>query len=187
MFNLDAEANLPTFFSSVILLFSASLFYILGKVPRERKSGNHPFWMGLSFMFAFLAIDENAKIHEAVGDLTEKFVHVSGYLNYPWVIPYGVLVITLGFFYARFFWRMDRTIFMRFIAAAALYVGGAIGFELLGANEATLHGADTVLYSIYSTIEESLEIFGVIFLISTLLYLLDDITVELNFTNKAKL
>ncbi len=181
MFNLDMEANLPTLFSSSILFFSAFLFYLLSKVSQSKKSKDRPFWLGLSFIFTFLAFDESIKIHEVVGDLTEKFVEANGYINYPWVIPYAILVFVLGLFYIRFFWQMERKIFFQFIGAAVMYVGGAIGFELLGANEAGLHGADTVTYSVYSTIEESLEIFGVIFLIKILLDLLGDVSFKLNF------
>ena len=182
MFSLDMEANLPTSFSFVILLFSAFLFYFLSKMPEEQKNRNHTYWLGLSFVFAFLAFDESSKIHEAIGDLTNIFVHTTnGYLSYPWVISYSILTILLGFFYIRFFWRMERKIFFSFIGAAMLYLSGAIGFELLGANEASLHGPDTILYTVYSTVEESLEIFGVIFLIKILLNLLNDATVELDF------
>lgn len=181
MFSLDMEANLPTLFSSAILFFSAFLFYLLSKVSKDKKSKDHLFWLGLSFIFTFLAFDESIKIHEVVGDLTDKFVHGSGYLNYPWVIPYSILVLVLGLFYIRFFWNMERKVFLKFMVAAVMYVGGAVGFELLGANEVSMHSADTVLYSIYATIEESLEIFGVILLIHILLDLLGDVTFKLNF------
>lgn len=181
MFSLDMEANLPTLFSSAILFFSAFLFYLLSKVSQDKKSKDRLFWLGLSFIFIFLAFDESIKIHEVVSDLTDKFVHGSGYLNYPWVLPYAVLVLLVGLFYIRFFWRMERKVFWSFVGAAVMYVSGAIGFELLGANEVSLHSPDTVLYSIYSTIEESLEIFGVIFLIKILLHLLGDVRFKLNF------
>lgn len=181
MFNLDMEANLPTSFSFVILLFSAFLFYLLSKMPEE-KNENRPFWLGLSFVFLFLAFDESSKIHEAIGDLTDIFIHTSnGYLSYPWVISYTALVLVLGVFYIRFFWRMKRKVFFSFIVAAVLYLSGALGFEILGAKEASLHGADTVLYAIYSTVEESLEIFGVIFLIKILLDLLNESIVKIYF------
>jgi len=181
MFNLDMEANLPTLYSSAILFFSAFLFYLLSKVSQDKKSKDHLFWLGLSFIFTFLAFDESIKIHEAVGDLTDKLVHGSGYLNYPWVIPYAVLVLVVGLFYIRFFWRMEQKVFWSFVGAAVMYVSGAIGFELLGANEASIHSPDTVLYSVYATTEESLEIFGVIFLIRILLNLLGEVSFKLNF------
>ena len=181
MFSLDLEANFPTIFSSLILFFSAFLFYLLSKISHTKDNGDRSFWLGLSFIFTFLALDESSKIHEFIGYVTDVFVHGTGYLNFPWVLPYAILVLILGLIYIRFFWKMERKVFWSFVVAAVMYVSGAIGFELLGANEASIHSPDTVLYSIYSTIEESLEIFGVIFLIKILLHLLGDVSFKLNF------
>lgn len=179
IFDLDMERNVPTLFSSALMLIAAFLFYLLSKSPKEIKKGSRRYWLGLGFVFTFLAFDESAKIHEQLGDFTEKFVEASGYLHYPWVISYSVLVLVLGFFYFRFFWRMESKVFWSFMGAAAIFLSGAIGFELLGANESSLHSTETVLYSTYYTIEESLEMFGVIYLISILLNLLGGKSVEI--------
>ena len=178
MFDLDMERNVPTLFSSAILLISGFLFYLLSKTPNEVKKGSRRYWLGLSFVFTFLAFDESAKIHEQLGDFTERFVDASGYLHYPWVISYSILVLILAAFYLQFFLKMEKKVFWSFMASAVIYIGGAIGFELIGANESSLHGTDTILYSIYYTIEESLEMFGVIYLIYILLGLLESKTLE---------
>ena len=74
---------------------------------------------------------------------------------------------------------MERKIFWSFVAAAVIFLSGALGFELLGANESSQHGTDTVTYSVLYTIEESLEMFGVIYLIHILLGLLDQTNVKI--------
>ena len=130
--------------------------------------------MGLSWIFVYLAFDESAKIHEQIGDYTENFVNASGYLYYPWVISYGILLLILGAIYVRFFWRMERRTLWRFALAAVIFLGGAVGMELLGAKEASLHSANTLRYCVYYTIEESMEMFGVIYLIHLLLDLLKE-------------
>ncbi len=172
LFDLDMERNIPTIFSTIIMLISALLFYLLSKVSVEREKGNRGSWLGLSVIFTFLAFDEGTKIHEHIGDFTEKFVDASGILYYPWVLSYSLLVLILGLVYLRFFWRMERKVFISFMLSAVIFLSGAIGFELLGATEASAHGTDTIRYCIYYTIEEPLEIFGVIYLISILLKLL---------------
>jgi len=173
MVDLDQEANLPTVFSSAILLIAAFLFYLLSKKSKTSQDGQYHYWLGLSAVFVFLGFDEGATIHETLGDLTEKYINTSGYLYYPWVISYSILVIILGFLYFRFFFKMKKKLFWSFVKAAAIFLTGAIGFELLGAKEASLHGSDTMLYCYYYTIEESLEMLGVIYLISILLKLLE--------------
>ena len=175
MFDLDMEANIPTLFSSLLFTIASFLFFLNGKKEYVKRK----YWWGLSIIFLFLSFDESAKIHENIGDLTEKFVDASGFLYYPWVISYTLLVLILGVVYFRFFWHMERKIFWRFVLAAVIFLSGAVGFELLGAREASLYGTDTPLYSLLYTIEESLEMFGVIYLISLLLTLLDQVTVKI--------
>jgi len=174
MVDLDQEANLPTLFSSTILFISAFLFYLLSQKSKISQDTQHRYWLGLSIIFIFLAFDESATIHETIGDMTEQFVDTNGYLHYPWVISYSILIILLGFLYFRFFFNMEKKIFWKFVKAAIIFLTGAIGLELLGAKEASLHGSDTMLYCYYYTIEESLEMFGVIYLINLLLNLLKD-------------
>ncbi len=179
MVDLDQEANLPTLFSSVLLLIASFLFYLLAKVSKEKTKEEYKYWLGLSFIFVFLGFDESATIHETIGDYTEKFVDASGYLHYPWVLSYSLLLIILGILYLRFFLRMEKKIFRSFMLSAFIYLGGAVGFELLGAKESSLHGEDTVLYCTLYTIEESLEMFGVILLIYILLTLLENNDIEI--------
>lgn len=179
MFDLDMERNIPTTFSTLILSISAFCFYLLSLSTREKKEKNSPYWLGLSAVFIFLAFDESSKIHEKLGDFTEKFVDASGYLYYPWVLSYGLLVLILGIFYMKFFWKMERKVFISFMLSAIIFLSGAVGFELIGANESSLHGTETILYSVLYTIEESLEMYGVIYLIWILLGLLEKRSIEI--------
>ncbi len=180
MFDFDMERNVPTLFSSIILMISALLFYLLSKIPHEIKQGNRWAWLGLSGVFAFLSFDESVKIHEKLGDFTENYVDATGILYYPWFISYGILVLILGAIYFRFFWRMERKVFFSFMLAAVIFLTGAIGFDILGAVEASAHSTNTILYSTFYTIEESLEMFGVIYLISILFKLLQGTELTVN-------
>jgi len=74
----------------------------------------------------------------------------------------------------RFFMAMERKILYRFVYAAALFLVGAIGFDMLGGAEASRHGTNTIYYSLLYTIEESLEMFGLIYLFSILLHLIKE-------------
>ena len=171
MFDLDMERNIPTLFSSLLLALGSLLFYLLSLIDNDKKEKN--YWRGLSLVFIFLSFDESAKIHEQIGDYVEKYVHLDGYFYYPWVLVYGFGIILLAMIYMKFFWSMPRKVFWSFMAAATLYLTGAIVFDMIGGNEASQHGTTTILYSIYYTIEESLEMLGSIYLISILLKLLE--------------
>ena len=178
MFDLDMERNIPTLFSSLLLTIAAFCFYLLSLCPD--KLNERKYWFGLSLVFIFLAFDESAKIHEKLGDFTENFVDATGYLHYPWVLGYSILVLVLGILYMKFFWKMSKKLFWSFMLSAFIFLLGAVGFELLGANESSQHGTESVLYSVLYTIEETLEMFGVIFLIWILLGILEKRKVEVN-------
>jgi hypothetical protein len=59
--------------------------------------------------------------------------------------------------------------------AAILYIGGAIGVELFEGRYAELHGTSNLTYNMFITVEESLELGGVIlFIWGLLVYIADN-------------
>jgi hypothetical protein len=173
MFDLDMERNIPTLFSSLLFFIASFLWFLLSRVSKSKY-----YWLGLSAIFTFLAFDESAKIHEQLGDFTEQFIDATGFLYYPWFISYGAFVIILTFIYAPFFLQMESKVRFSFILSAIIFLTGAIGFDILGANEASLHGEETLTYCLLYTIEESLEMFGLIYLVRILLGQLHNIEIR---------
>jgi len=103
----------------------------------------------------------------------EQWLTPKGYLRYLWVIPYGFAVLVIAVLYLRFLVRLSRASRYRFTLAAMIFLGGAIGVEMLSAREADLIiGNDyTILYSL----EEFLEITGVaVFIYALLKHLADE-------------
>ena len=60
-FNMDREFNIPTLFSSTIMLACA---YILNEIKKVSEKLPSKDWRLLSKIFIFLAIDEFFQIHE---------------------------------------------------------------------------------------------------------------------------
>lgn len=173
-FDLDIEKNIPSFYSSFLLFLSSVLFYsILLLKPREQKERfdyERTCWFGLSVIFLFLSIDEAFQIHENIGDMVENYIEATGFLYFPWVLPYTLGVMILAVVYTKFmFVAVDKRTAARFILSGVLYLSGAIGFDMLGGREAELHGYDSVAYCILYTVEEFLEMLGVVTLIDALL------------------
>jgi hypothetical protein len=69
--------------------------------------------------------------------------------------------------------------------AAILYIGGAIGVELIGGRYAELHGEENWTYSMITTVEESLEMAGLIVFIWALLEYCADNYKEVRFRFEA--
>ena len=171
LFDFSAEKNIPTFFSSVILLFASSLLSIIA-VTNKRNGAKYLAWLWLAIIFLYLSIDEIASIHEMLTDPVRKLFNTSGLLYYAWVIPYGIALIVFVVVYFKFLIRLPNYIKRLFVISGATFVSGAIGFELFGGRHFELHGRDNLIYSSLYTCEEFLEMLGiVIFIYALLLYI----------------
>lgn len=171
LFDMNAEANIPTLFSSVMMLVCSCMLYLIAKHHRKENLSFIP-WYGLSLIFLFLAIDETYSIHESFSESIHVTYETSGFFYYAWVIPYAVVVLIFLSIYAKFLLSLPKKIMLLFMFSGFVFVSGAIGFEMLGGQEAESYGNQTLVYSIYFTCEETLEMLGIaIFLYTILLYI----------------
>lgn len=160
LFNFDKERNVPTYYSTILLFTCCPLLYLHG-VLSDVEQKTRASWMTLALIFLFLSMDESIGIHERISKLIGENLVVSGYLYFAWVIPYGILVVAFLLYFFNFLKKLPTQTFYLFIGSGLLYVSGAIGMEMLGANEASTNSLKTIEYAIYMTIEESLEISGI--------------------------
>ena len=177
IFDLDREANIPTLFSAFLLL---SCGFFLGLIARqerrEKRKSMGFFWTMLSFLFIFLALDEGAHIHERIGDVVETQmldkalpIQPHGFLYFPWILPYTAAAFLIGLIYLWFLSKLPRRTRLLFVIAAAMFLAGSLGFEVFSAREADIFGTGSFIYWILYTIEESLEMGGVILFLSAIL------------------
>lgn len=171
LFDVDHENNIPTFFSASLLLLAALL---LALITALKKAVHAPYefqWALLSFTFLYMAIDEAASIHELLIVPMRNLLgqQAGGIFFFAWVIPGIAVAMVFGLSYLKFLLHLPAKTRWRVIIAATLYLGGAIGMELIGGHYADLHGMNNLTYSITTTVEESLEMAGVIAFIYALL------------------
>lgn len=92
LFELNAEQNAPTLFSTCLFLAGALLFLAVGHA--SRVAGEHwMIWLLLSGIFVFPALDEFAALHERRIVRVRSALDVSGPLYYAWVVPYALAVV----------------------------------------------------------------------------------------------
>ena len=168
-FDLDIEGNVPSLYSAVAVLFCSALLALITHVNWHRPDGRRFYWLGLTILFLFLAVDEGTAIHEQIGTFLERYMEAQGALYFLWVVPYGVLTLVLGLAYSKFVCELPKDTRLRFVTAGVIFLVGALGIEMLGAREADLHGHSTVTYCVLFTIEEMLEMLGIILFIYALL------------------
>jgi hypothetical protein len=171
MFYLDEENNIPTFFTVILMLFISLFLSLIANINYKLGIRHTAKWAILSIGFLYMAFDEGFAIHE---NLTSPFRGLMGDINlgifyYAWVVPGIILVLFLGAFFTKFLLQLPVATRSRFLVAAGIYLAGAIGVELIGGQYAEIHGINNPTYSFIVTIEESLEIIGLILFISSLI------------------
>jgi len=169
-FNFNVEGNIPTFFSAMLLLTASALLLVIAF--QHGGTDRAKYWWVLGSVFLFMAIDESAQIHEGVTRLIyllTSTVQLPGYFLYAWVMPYSLAVVGAGLFFFNFLLKLPFLIRNLFIAAGGLYVTGALGLEMLEGHYNIVYGYGNVYSSIFCTVEELLEMSGVILFIYALL------------------
>ena len=168
--DLDWENNLPTYFSTIILLIAAVLLGLIYRHHRDKALPETPRWRLLAAIFLLLSIDEASSGHELLITPLREMFQLSGLFYFSWVIIAVPVVFVLGALYLRFLVRLPATTRNQFLLAAALYLGGALGLELLGGY--TYSGDyknPTLTYELVAHTEELLEMTGTIVFIHALL------------------
>ncbi|WP_209402303.1 hypothetical protein [Pseudozobellia sp. WGM2] len=171
LFDFNEETNIPTFYSSLTLLACSLLLYYIYR-SKILKDYSAKSWLMLSGVFLFLGIDEMASIHEQIMVLLQNSFEFTGVFYYAWIIPYGIAIIISAIVYLPFLWSLPKQIKALFILSACLFIGGAVGVEIIGGQHDEMYGKHNLTYSLLYTIEELLEMIGVaIFLYALLVYI----------------
>lgn len=167
-FDFNSESNIPSFFSSLLLLASAFIvFLIYKKVNDHQIPGKRKPWLFLSIVFLYMAIDENVQIHEmAIGPVRSMLPEpYATYLHYSWVIPYAVIAGLAAMYLTPLLLKLNSRTRNLMILSGVVFISGAMGLEVIGGYIAAIHGTETLVYKLLYTGEEFLEMFGVILFI----------------------
>ncbi len=176
LFDLDLEGNIPSWYSSVALLFCAFLLANITSVKKDSPYSSH--WKALSLVFIYLSIDESAQLHERLNYLIHPLIHDSRALNILWVVPGSIFVMTILLTYLKFLSHIPNKIKFLFLTAGTIYVGGAVGLELIGnylVGDSEIH---TFLSQMVVAAEEFLEMFGIVVFIYALLSYIENISLD---------
>lgn len=181
-FNIDAETNLPSWYSSTLLAVAGLSALEVGRRKLVARATWRWHWAIIGLGFLYLSLDELVSLHEK---LPVGWVPDVGPLKYAWVVIALPLALAAGLFYIRFLMAQPKRISRLLVLAAFFYLFGAAGFEMIGSTLSSA-GVDEagMLYGTSQHIEEAMEMTGV----SILLYVIatvqqgldrDDRTVDL--------
>lgn len=184
---VDEEGNLPTWFSSTLLLSSSVLAFLIG-VARRYQRLPHAGWLVLAGLVLGLSIDESASIHE----ISTRYAKGAGGLGlfpedgatFAWVVYALPLIIIGGWFGARFLRTLDAPVRNRLGIGLVVWMTGVFGIEALTGQLVGLQ-TRTWTYLVLATLEEGAEMIGAIVFIDGLLVQLSNHvgSVALQFAN----
>lgn len=170
-FNVDAEWNVPTWYSSMSLLVAAGLLALCAAAARRQRTGYVGHWWALSCIFVLLSLDELARLHEdlrwsqVAALLPEVFAQ-------SWLSVGIPVAAILAFVFLPFLIGLPRRTALLFVAAGTFHVIlGALGTEavawLMGYH--TDFASRNVTYALLATGEELAEMIGVVLFIYAIL------------------
>lgn len=167
--NVNQEANIPTWYASTLLLACAALVAVTAYAVKTNKGRFVGHWFALSAIFLYLAVDEAAALHEKLTIPLQEALNPTGVFYFAWVFVGAAALAVFVLAYLPFFFHLPAGTRKLFLLAGLLYVGGALGVEAISANQWYLDEGSSLTYAAIGTVEELLEMLGVVVLIYALI------------------
>jgi hypothetical protein len=114
-------------------------------------------------------LDEVGKLHERLIDPMRGLINGKGFLYFGWIVPASILVALIGLYYLKFLFHLPIKFRKLFILSAVVFLGGSIGMESVGGYYVSHYTIDDIIYQSLATIEESLEMLGIVIFIHAVL------------------
>ena len=152
MLSLSYEANLPTWFSSSLLLACA---VSAGAIAHNSAQWRKHWWF-ITGLATWMSLDEAVGLHEHLGG----HFGGTGVLFFDWVIPAAAIVTLLVVAFVPFIRALHPPTRTRLIIAGAVYVSGALVMELPLGWWTEQRGMYTIGYALIDWVEETLEMVG---------------------------
>lgn len=126
---LSREANIPTWFSTVLLFSIAATAFANhrlegGGAPADRL--RRRFWLIVAIAFAYFSLDEAAQLHEMIDNLSRG--------AHKWVFfyaPFAAAFFLICVYYLIWVRRDDRQLQLWIVGGMAVYIGGGLGAEYI--------------------------------------------------------
>jgi hypothetical protein len=173
------DQSVPSWYASIVL-FSCSV--LAAMIARSGRSGSGASrgWLPVAAIFAYLSVDEAVSIHEKfsrLGRFVLNAADIDSFVSRAWTIPALVVLILLMPFFIWFLAGLPGRFRILLVAAAVVYVGGAVGMELLtdflvdmrGGVQDLTRSENVARIVVLPHFEELLEMFGIVLFVYALL------------------
>jgi hypothetical protein len=138
-FDLNSEANLPTWLSVVLFLICALLLAAIALHKQARREP-HRYWSVLAAIFVLMSLDEGAQLHEMLG-APSGIGDGGGLFYHSWVVVGLLVVAIVGWVFLRFLRSLPPKTMWWFVAAGSVFVFGALVLEMVEGYVVTQYSA----------------------------------------------
>lgn len=172
LLTFEGSAKIPKWLASSNLLICALLLATIACAKTRQGDCFSRHWIALGFIFCAISLEDAVGFHELATEPLRSALHATGFLYHSWTIL-GLIFTPIGaLIYCKFFFHLPLKIRQLFLLAAMLYVGGALGMEILRGPYNAVYGDENMIAAILRTLEEFCQMFGiVIFIYALLLYI----------------
>jgi hypothetical protein len=185
LFDVDYERSFPTIYSVLSLQVCSVLLGTIAYMTAKFQRGKQVrYWFVLSLLFLFLSFDEAISLHERLSGPLRRAFSPTGIFHHAWVIPGIVFVLVCLLIFFNFLMSLPPKIRFLFFLSGIIFVSGSIGMELAGGYWVSHYGAQNFISSLLVTIEEFLEMLGIVFFIYALLIHLNSLVKVLHMSFK---
>ncbi|GAB5560983.1 MAG: hypothetical protein SynsKO_26300 [Synoicihabitans sp.] len=153
IFDVDEEDSFPTWYSSMLLLLTAFSLWVYPRLAKEQDPTLSERWRILAIGFLFLSVDEIAGMHETLNSV----------IDFSWTVPGAFVAGCVGLYFIPFLLKIPRGLAIRFSIAGAIYLGGALGVEVLTDPYLENDELNTLSYNLWTAVEEAMEMGGVLY------------------------
>jgi hypothetical protein len=168
LFDANREENIPTWYASITLFVCALILAGLAMHASRRGESPRRFWLVIALL-ALASIDETAQLHEWGGRLLRDAVNAENEIANAWIVPGTIIAVLLFVPLRAFFTRCPAPVRRGAAVAGAVYVGGALGIEILEEVVFGPSGDFGLDQAILGTAQEFAEMVGVLIFLDVLL------------------
>lgn len=169
--DVNAEASIPTWYATVTLMACGVLLAIIAIDARVRGRPYALHWALLAIGFGLLSLEEVIGVHSQATKVLRSAVSITDGAGY--VIVLGLIVLVglgvLAWAFGRFYLALPRRQRVLFTTGLVIYLVGVFGSDAVGDYLHDAVGEGSLLYIVVLTVEEALEMTGVLLILTGLL------------------
>jgi hypothetical protein len=173
LFDLDKEWNVPTIYAALLFFAASGLVAMIAAERRRIRAWGYRHWIALAAIFFELGADELFSIHNSTKRLVPDSFMQIGLLKLRWDLRWVVVGIIVTFViviaFVPFVARLPRRTACGMVTAGMMFVGGALGVEMIGGAWIGKHTKDNWTYSTLLVLEETLEMVSIVIFLDVLL------------------